>query len=169
MRTFLRCPKDGTNLRDGECPNCSWTPDSGIPPRVVEIPVVEMAVTTHELEQLRFAQIRQRNDWPAVFGCNRHRDVWLWVTYGYHRMEDRRPIVHPLVNQIVDVYLGIRPSGGRFFIDAEGAFYQEEGMPLLRFASFNLTKRSVRTRSPIDAPTRRDYSGAEALAKILGA
>lgn len=77
--------------------------------------------------------------------------------------------MHPLVNQIVGVYLSVRPSGGRFFIDAEGAFYHEKGMPLLRFASFNLTKRRVRTRSPINAPTRREYSGAEALAMILGA
>lgn len=96
----------------------------------------EIPVDRQQVEELRFKQIRHRPDWPAVFSCNRKRKVWVFKRWGYHQEVDRHPISHPLVDEIVDVYVHIRKRGGRFFVNSNGAYFRPQGEPLYWFVLF---------------------------------
>ncbi len=97
-----------------------------------------LSVSPDVLDELRFVQHRARADWPAVFSCNSHRRTWVFATYGYTQEEDRIEVEHPLLAKIVDIYLGRRPSGGRFFLDHCGAYYQEEAHERREIVRFEL-------------------------------
>jgi len=87
-----------------------------------------IGITRTELDQIRNLPIRRRSDWPAVFSTNCHGEVWLFATYGFTRDEYREQIrgASEVIDAIADQYLEIRGEGGRFFVDATGAFYKDE-------------------------------------------
>jgi hypothetical protein len=87
-----------------------------------------IGITRTELDQIRKLPIRRRSDWPAVFSTNCNGEVWLWATYGLTPDDYREQIrgVSEVTDLIADEYLEIRGEGGRFFVDATGAFYKDE-------------------------------------------
>ena len=85
-------------------------------------------VSRPDLEDIKRLQIKPRNDWPAVFSTNVHGEIWPFATYGYTYGSDRVDVrgFSNVINVVAERYREIRPEGGRFFIDATGAFYKEE-------------------------------------------
>lgn len=95
---LYRCPRCGNNLpaQDSVC-TCVLSRPGDLPRVVCLERPTKIRISLPELEELRFAQIRPRRDWPAVFSCNRHRDLWLFITYGWTpyglRREFRVPVL----------------------------------------------------------------------------
>lgn len=85
-------------------------------------------ITREEFEEFRSLQIRSRWDWPASFSCNRKKEVWPWIGYGFSDEKDR---IHlqgevPLLDLIVDIVLRERWLGGRFFINEKGVYLRPD-------------------------------------------
>ena len=87
-------------------------------------------ITRTQLEEIKRLQIRSRSDWPATFSVNCHLDIWPWANWGLTPEYNRQQIlgVSPAIDAIAKRFLDIREDGGRFFIDATGAFYVEDGL-----------------------------------------
>jgi hypothetical protein len=85
-------------------------------------------VTRTQLEEIKRLQIRARADWPATFSVNCHVEIWPWTNWGLTPEHNRLHIqgVSPAVDAIAKLFLEIRGEGGRFFVDATGAFYVDD-------------------------------------------
>jgi hypothetical protein len=102
--------------------------------------VEPIEVSRADLEQIKRLQIKPRSDWPAVFSTNVHGEIWPFWTYGYTYGRDRVDVrgFSPVVDEVAERYRQLRGEGGRFFIDATGAFYKDElsGSFTRQFVSF---------------------------------
>jgi hypothetical protein len=85
-------------------------------------------VSREDLDQVKRLQIKPRSDWPAVFSTNVHGEIWPFATYGYTYVPDREDVrgFSHVVDEVAERYRQLRCEGGRFFIDATGAFYKDE-------------------------------------------
>jgi hypothetical protein len=85
-------------------------------------------VTRDDLELIKRLQIKARPDCLASFGANCRGEVWPWVNWGFTPDPKRKQVrgLSRVIDEIVKRYLTIRGEGGRFFIDATGAFYSDE-------------------------------------------
>jgi hypothetical protein len=97
-------------------------------------------VNRHDLDQIKRLQIKPRSDWPAVFSTNEHGEIWPFTTYGYTYGRDREDVqgFSQLLDAVAERYREERCEGGRFFIDATGAFYKDEsrGWSTKQFVNF---------------------------------
>lgn len=96
-------------------------------------------LTYEEFQNFRDIQIRLRWDWPATFSTN-GREIWPFVTYGYTDLEDREDVKGqiPVLDEIAEECMAIKPLGGRFFINDEGAFFKTDDNTLIKFIRFQL-------------------------------
>lgn len=87
-----------------------------------------LEISRKQFEEFKQLQVRERWDWPAVFGANCHGDIWPWIAYGYTPEEKRENVrgISPIVDVIAAQLLWTRPAGGRFFISENGAFYKPQ-------------------------------------------
>ncbi len=103
--------------------------------------MITITLSRGEFDELRQLQIKRRWDWPAVFSCNRHGEIWPWVTYGRTPEEVREDVrgLSKIVDRVAKRFRGTRWLGGRFFINEEGAFYKGEGKQEVKFVSFQIS------------------------------
>lgn len=119
--------------------------------RSVPIPV---PMTKEELSSLKKLQVQFRWDWPATFSANWHGDIWPFITYSYTREDQRIQLrgKDDLLGYIADLYISVRPEGGRFFIDDEGAYYGKESSNQVQFAKFSFVTPCEASRRPAAKP-----------------
>jgi len=92
--------------------------------RVYEYPVQKLQLSRTEFDEFRALVIRERWDWPAVFSVNPKGEIWPWVTWGWTPEYEKIDVSgrSALLRRVAYTLLNIRPEGGRFFIDEEGAY-----------------------------------------------
>jgi len=85
-------------------------------------------VSRTDLEDIKRLHIKSRSDWPAVLSTNVHGEIWPFATYGYTQGRDREDVhgFSQVIDEVAERYREIRCEGGRFFIDATGAYYRDE-------------------------------------------
>ena len=69
------------------------------------------------------------NKWPdglIRFSCNPSREVWATVGRGWSRPHERTLISDPALDEIVRIYVFLRPEGGRFFVSNSELYYKPE-------------------------------------------
>lgn len=88
-------------------------------------------VTRGDLERIQLLQLMHRVDWPAVFSTN-GSCIWPQIVRGWTPFGSRLQVrgICGVLDAIADRYVQLRPEGGRFFIDATGAFYKDEAANL---------------------------------------
>ena len=91
-------------------------------------PMETLTIARDEFEYLKALQVKHRWDWPATFSANCRGEIWPFWSYGHTRSEDREQIrgLSSVIDQVADIYIGIRSEGGRFFIDDRCALYWNE-------------------------------------------
>lgn len=98
----------------------------------------EKVIARYQLNEIKRLVRKHRSDWPAVFSTNIHREIWVFVRWGYTPGEDRisvEGICTPL-DEIASEFREVRNGGGRFFIDPRGVFYKDclsQLVPAIRF------------------------------------
>src|ERR1700733_2146073 len=99
--------------------------------------VEPIIVTRGQLEEIKQLQLRRRSDWPATFSVNCHGRIWPFANWGHTPDCNRDPIegISRAVDAIADRFLELRSEGGRFFVDATGAYYVENGR-IQQFVNF---------------------------------
>lgn len=87
-------------------------------------------ITKDDLRTLEKLRLKRRFDCIASFSVNEKREIWMYVTRGWTKVEMRRFIKGqcPVVERIVELYLLGRPEGGRIFLKRSGLFYREFGV-----------------------------------------
>lgn len=102
------------------------------------IPVATMLMEREILEEIVRLVMMHRRDWPAVFSANMIQDLWPQSQFGRtahrNRMQLRGAIA--ALDEIADQLLQVRPEGGRFFVNHEGAFMKDEQCSLVQFIRF---------------------------------
>ena len=60
--------------------------------------------------------------WPTEFSCNRHHEVFVVDSRGYHwpPLRESTPKLTRALAPCVEAYLAWRPAGGRFAVDLKG-------------------------------------------------
>jgi hypothetical protein len=103
--------------------------------------VVEL--TGEELEETLGIQLKHWTDWPARFSCNMYREVWPTSSWGRSDPDSRIHVDEvPLLAEITDRILHIRPSGGRFFVCEHGAWvFDDSTGGKLQIVEFALLSR----------------------------
>ena len=109
---------------------------------------ISVPLTQEEFNQLRKMQVKFRWDWPATFSANEHGHIWPFKTYSYTPDFQRIPLrgASELLDYLADEYISIRPEGGRFFINDEGAYFRPEHHAPVQFATFGFTTESEVSR-----------------------
>lgn len=94
-------------------------------------------IDREDFEEFRDVQIRPRADWPATFSCNSWHEVWPFSTYSATAEGDRIYLQGqvPQLDEIVEIVLDFRSSGGRFFIRDDGVFVRP-GDEYIKIAKF---------------------------------
>jgi len=86
-----------------------------------------ITITERDLRTLESLRVKRR--W----------EIWIYATRGWTKLEQREYVECPAVELIAEVYLSIRPPGGRVFLRREGLFDREFGVGSDRqFANVNL-------------------------------
>jgi len=101
----------------------------------------QITISTVDLSVFRACQIKDRPDWWAVFSAEPDGDVYPFVTRGFTQRQNRVYLrgEFPKLSEVADLYLAHRPSGGRFFIDRQGAYFHETVRgPYDKFVNFIL-------------------------------
>lgn len=88
---------------------------------------MEIRTSYDEVKRLGLLQLVSRTDWPLVFATNCLGHIWPWIEWGHTRMDHRWHISGEsgVLDEIAALYREVRPEGGRFFVDATGAFYKD--------------------------------------------
>ncbi len=109
---------------------------------------ISVPLTQEEFNQLRRMQIKFRWDWPATFSANAHGHIWPFKTYSYTREFQRIQLrgASELLDYLADEYISIRPDGGRFFINAEGAYFRPEHSGPVQFTTFRFVTYAQASR-----------------------
>src|SRR5260221_3128558 len=98
-----------------------------------------ITITERDLRTLESLRVKRRSDCLAAFSVNEKREIWIYATRGWTKLEQREYVECPAVELIAEVYLSIRPPGGRVFLRREGLFDREFGVGSDRqFANVNL-------------------------------
>lgn len=98
-----------------------------------------ITITERDLRTLERLRVKRRSDCLAAFSVNEKREVWMYATRGWTKLEQREYVECPAVERIAEVYLSVRPPGGRVFLKREGLFDREFGVGSDRqFANVNL-------------------------------
>jgi hypothetical protein len=99
--------------------------------------VEPILVTRSQLEEIKQLQLKKRSDWPATFSVNCHGRIWPFAKWGHTPDYNRDPIegISPTLDAVAGRFLYLRSEGGRFFVDATGAYYIENGR-IQQFANF---------------------------------
>jgi hypothetical protein len=128
--------------------------------------LISVPLTRKEFNSLRQLQLKARWDWPATFSANEHGEVWPYVTPGYTREKDRFHLrgALDLLDYLADVYLGVRPEGGRFFLDDQGAYFGESSSRVkTQFAKFSFVtsmdtspRAAIKSHGPGRTPEQLD-------------
>jgi predicted nucleic acid-binding Zn-ribbon protein len=92
-----------------------------------------------EYRLIRFLQQKPR-EWPAWFSANVKGEVWPGVNYGPTPLDTRLDVrgISEVLDKVINIYLHVRPGGGRFFVSDEGVFYKDENADPVQFIKFNL-------------------------------
>lgn len=69
--------------------------------------------------------------WPGSFTCDADGNVWLAGRRSVVISTDDRPV--PLLAEIAEEVLGVRPRGGRFFVDDLGVRLASNGVEVASF------------------------------------
>ncbi len=90
-----------------------------------------------EFDKFRELQIKKRTDCHAAFSSNLSENPWPFVTLGLTPEQLREMVrnLSPRLDQIVGIFVELRQStsGGRFFIDYEGAYWKDKDKKEHRF------------------------------------
>jgi hypothetical protein len=83
-------------------------------------------LTGRDLVTLQKLTRKDRWDCLAIFSVNAKRDVWIYVTRGWTREEKRKYVLGrcPVIEEIAEELLSVRPEGGRILLRGDGAFYR---------------------------------------------
>lgn len=108
---------------------------------------IRIEVSAEELAQLEKLRVVRRWDFPACFSTN-GRELWPFRTYSLTRPEYRVDVrgTLSLLDEIADWFVHVRPSGGRFFVRDNGAYFKPE--LLEQFLAFRVVLGSPRRRRP---------------------
>lgn len=101
-----------------------------------------------ELGDLKSMVVKRRLDWPAWFSTNPSGQVWPGVTFSYHARDQRIQLrgENALLDDLADLLVSLRPEGGRFFVNDEGASFRPEHGSVVEFAAFRFGVGSDRTK-----------------------
>jgi len=85
-------------------------------------------ITRDELGDMMRFQVKVRSEWVAVYSASPDQTIWPQVTWGWTPFEKRMDVrrIMPALDAIADRFLELKPEGGRFFIDAAGAYYKDD-------------------------------------------
>ena len=98
-----------------------------------------LIVSRNEFTEFKLLQIRNRWDWPATFSANEKGSIWPFVSRGWTRVENRKELRGcEIIEKVRDHYLAERESGGRFFINENGAFYKDTERQVRQFIRFQI-------------------------------
>ncbi len=94
-----------------------------------------LQITRYEFEEFRRLQEKHRWDWPAVFSANAQGEIWPFVSFGHTPGQSRDDVrgLSLVVDRVAEEYLKTRDLGGRFFINAEGAFFKDATSQVIKF------------------------------------
>ena len=115
---------------------------------------IPVPMTKEELSFLKKLQVQFRWDWPATFSANFHGDIWPFITYSFTREPQRIQLrgKDDLLGYIADLYITVRPFGGRFFIGDEGAYYRKDSENQVQFVKFLFVTLSEASHRPASKP-----------------
>lgn len=95
-----------------------------------------LAVGKSHVDELVALGKQKRWSWGAVFSCNFRQQVWVPPGYG-HTPKSKRVYLqgrNELLDELVKIYLEVRPEGERFFVNESGAAPQDR--PRAQFVQF---------------------------------
>ena len=100
--------------------------------------MLRLRLTRQEVGELRQLQARRRWDRLIPFSVNCQRKTWAFATWGLTPEEMRREVggLSDKLDVIAEEYLRVRESGGRFFLNREGAFYKDSDKNPIPFVTF---------------------------------
>lgn len=98
-------------------------------------------IAREEYDELRRLQVKLRSGWHAVFSTNPSGEkIWPFTRYTLTPKPDRVLLSgsSQLLDKLVDELLRVKPEGGRFFINEDGAFWKpkEEWGQKFQFVRF---------------------------------
>jgi hypothetical protein len=116
----------------------------------------QIRINKAEFDKFRELQKKKRGDCHAAFSTNLSEIPWPFVTFGLtpERLRDELRKVSPLLDQIVGIFIEIRPTGGRFLIDDKGVYWKDDEKIEHRFVEW-LHDEPLRTPiRPLTLPER---------------
>ncbi len=122
-------------------------------------------ISMDDVDLTAIASLMERNwrGWIGVFSCNGRAEVWPCTTWGHHSYDERDSLEgqYPLLDEIVRRYLDIRPAGGRFFVDRDGAYHTAGILWKKRFVLFAIT-----STEPISGISQETWHEARYTSKL---
>jgi hypothetical protein len=101
-----------------------------------------VTISLNDLNLFRECRLKDRADWWATFSAEPNfGEIYPFITRGFTQPSQRLGLRKdfPKLAEIADLYLELRPQGGRFFIDHHGAYFHETAQgPHHQFAKFIL-------------------------------
>ncbi len=109
-------------------------------------------ISKAEFDKFRELQRKKRGDCHAAFSSNLSENPWPFVTFGLTPEQLREKVLErsPKLIQLVGVFIEIRPTGGRFFVDEQGVYWKDAQKRRHRFVEW---KPDERLREPIKQPS----------------
>jgi len=96
-----------------------------------------LRLTSDDFDKLRQLQIKR--GWKRLaFSTNYWEEIWPSTRFGPVPIEEREELggVCAMLDQVVAEYLKVRSEGGRFFVQRDGVWYEEEGYLPVQFVAF---------------------------------
>jgi hypothetical protein len=122
------------------------------------VSLIAIKITRSEFDTFRDLQDKdkRRKDWHAVFSTNFSENTWPFETYGLTPEKLRKEIQakSPILVRIAGIYIEVRPSGGRFFINREGVFLRPDDV-YEQFIRWDFGKDAPRPISPLTGEAGR--------------
>ena len=104
-----------------------------------------ISITERDLQTLERLRLKRRRDCLASFSVNEKQEIWMYVTRGWTKESKRKYVAGqcPVVERIAELYLSVRPEGGRIFLRRDGLFHREFGVGLdVQFANIEFEIKS---------------------------
>ena len=94
-----------------------------------------------DYEEVLRLQVNPRPDWAGIFSANSHGEIWPHTTRGLTPGMDRVGVrgISGLLDNTADIYLKVRPEGGRIFISEKGCFYKDRTGKIIQFVKFKFS------------------------------
>jgi hypothetical protein len=101
-----------------------------------------ITVSREDFEKIR-GLARRSGDYWMVFSTNYKEEIWPTTSLGLNPVPDREHVQGciQVLDQIVQEYLRVRGSGGRFFVSERGVYYKDEPMNETKFLEITITDR----------------------------